>query len=37
MKPGKGKKEKPEYKTIATNWGLEKGMLEKPVINGATS
>ena len=26
-----------DYKTIATNWGLEKGMLEKPVINGAPS
>jgi len=26
-----------DYKSIATNWGLEKGMLEKPVINGATS
>ena len=26
-----------DYKTIATNWGLEKGMLEKPAINGATS
>lgn len=26
-----------DYKTIATNWGVEKGMLEKPTINGATS
>ena len=26
-----------DYKTIATNWGVEKGMIEKPVINGATS
>jgi polar amino acid transport system substrate-binding protein len=25
------------YKTIATNWGVEKGMIDKPVINGATS
>ena len=23
------------YKTIATNWGVEKGMIDKPVINGA--
>ena len=26
-----------DYKSIATNWGVEKGMLEKPTINGATS
>jgi polar amino acid transport system substrate-binding protein len=26
-----------DYKTIATNWGVEKGMIDKPVINGATS
>ena len=26
-----------DYKTIAGNWGVEKGMIEKPVINGATS
>ncbi len=26
-----------DYKSIATNWGVEKGMIEKPVINGATS
>lgn len=25
-----------EYKTIATNWGVERGMLDKPAINGAT-
>ncbi|MCK0175857.1 bifunctional serine/threonine-protein kinase/transporter substrate-binding domain-containing protein [Mycolicibacterium sp. F2034L] len=24
-----------EYRTIATMWGVEKGMIEKPVINGA--
>ena len=24
-----------EYKTIATMWGVEKGMIDKPVINGA--
>ena len=24
-----------EYKTIATTWGVEKGMIDKPVINGA--
>ena len=24
-----------EYKTIATQWGVEKGMIDKPVINGA--
>jgi polar amino acid transport system substrate-binding protein len=23
------------YKTIATNWGVEKGIIDKPVINGA--
>jgi polar amino acid transport system substrate-binding protein len=26
-----------DYKTIATNWGVENGMIDKPVINGATS
>ena len=26
-----------DYKTIATNWGVESGMIDKPVINGATS
>ena len=26
-----------DYKTIATNWGVQTGMIEKPVINGATS
>jgi polar amino acid transport system substrate-binding protein len=25
------------YKTIATNWGVEKGIIDKPVINGAVS
>jgi polar amino acid transport system substrate-binding protein len=25
------------YKQIATNWGVESGMIDKPVINGATS
>jgi polar amino acid transport system substrate-binding protein len=25
------------YKQIAINWGVEKGMIDKPVINGATS
>lgn len=25
-----------EYRTIATMWGLEKGMIDKPVINAAT-
>jgi polar amino acid transport system substrate-binding protein len=24
-----------EYKTIASNWGVEQGMIDKPVINGA--
>jgi ABC-type amino acid transport substrate-binding protein len=24
-----------EYKTIATTWGVEKGMIDKPAINGA--
>lgn len=24
-----------DYKTIATNWGVESGIIEKPVINGA--
>jgi len=26
-----------DYKTIAANWGVEAGMIDKPVINGATS
>ena len=26
-----------DYKTIATNWGLESGLIDKPVINGAIS
>jgi len=26
-----------DYKTIATNWGVEQGMIDKPVINGAIS
>ena len=26
-----------DYKTIATNWGVEKGMIDKPVINGAVN
>jgi polar amino acid transport system substrate-binding protein len=26
-----------DYKTIATNWGLQSGMIDHPVINGATS
>jgi polar amino acid transport system substrate-binding protein len=26
-----------EYKKIATNWGLEDGIIDKPVINGAVS
>jgi polar amino acid transport system substrate-binding protein len=26
-----------DYKTIATNWGVESGMINNPVINGATS
>jgi polar amino acid transport system substrate-binding protein len=26
-----------DYKTIASNWGVEAGMIDKPVINGATS
>ena len=25
------------YKQIATNWGVQAGMIDKPVINGATS
>jgi polar amino acid transport system substrate-binding protein len=29
--------EKGTYKQIAANWGVEKGMIDKPVINGATS
>ena len=24
-----------EYRTIATMWGVEKGMIDKPAINGA--
>ena len=24
-----------EYRAIATMWGVERGMIEKPVINGA--
>jgi polar amino acid transport system substrate-binding protein len=24
-----------DYKTIATNWGVENGMIDKPVVNGA--
>jgi ABC-type amino acid transport substrate-binding protein len=24
-----------EYRTVATMWGVEKGMIDKPVINGA--
>lgn len=26
-----------DYKTIASNWGVESGMIDKPAINGATS
>ena len=26
-----------DYKTIAANWGVENGMIDKPVINGAVS
>ena len=26
-----------DYKEIATNWGVEAGMIDKPVINGAIS
>jgi ABC-type amino acid transport substrate-binding protein/predicted Ser/Thr protein kinase len=26
-----------EYRTIATTWGLDKGMIDKPAINGAVS
>jgi polar amino acid transport system substrate-binding protein len=26
-----------DYKTIATYWGVESGMIDKPVINGAVS
>ena len=26
-----------DYKTIASNWGVESGMIDKPVINGAVS
>ena len=25
-----------EYRTIATKWGVEKGMIDKPTVNGAT-
>jgi ABC-type amino acid transport substrate-binding protein len=25
-----------EYKSIATTWGVEKGMIDAPAINGAT-
>ena len=25
-----------EYRTIATMWGVERGMIDKPEINGAT-
>jgi hypothetical protein len=25
-----------EYRTIATMWGVEKGMIDKSVINGAS-
>jgi ABC-type amino acid transport substrate-binding protein len=25
-----------EYRTIATIWGVDKGVIDKPVINGAT-
>ena len=24
-----------DYKTVASNWGVEQGMIDKPVINGA--
>ena len=24
-----------DYKTVATNWGVEQGLIDKPVINGA--
>jgi ABC-type amino acid transport substrate-binding protein len=24
-----------EYRTIATKWGVEKGMIDKPTVNGA--
>ncbi|MGI9124331.1 MAG: ABC transporter substrate-binding protein [Mycobacterium sp.] len=26
-----------DYKTIATNWGVEQGVIDKPVINGAVN
>jgi hypothetical protein len=26
-----------EYRTIATKWGIESGMIDKPVIDGATA
>jgi len=26
-----------DYKSITTNWGVESGGIEKPVINGAVS
>jgi len=25
-----------EYRAIATMWGVERGMIDKPAINGAT-
>ena len=25
-----------DYKTVAANWGVESGMISKPVINGGT-
>lgn len=25
-----------EYRAIATMWGVERGMIDKPVVNGAT-
>ncbi len=29
--------ENDKYEEIASNWGLEEGMIDKPVINGAVS
>jgi polar amino acid transport system substrate-binding protein len=26
-----------DYQTIAENWGVQSGMIDKPVINGAVS
>ena len=26
-----------DYKTIATNWGVQAGVIDKPVINGAVN